>query len=372
MTFSFQQFSDLKEAVSTVTRDEFLDAMKSVYDSGDERLVRRITELGADIQIDEVIARVFKNKAPKADPGSDATLANKIKALGITPSEKVELAYAIEDGSAYDMFKMMNGSVGASKPISSCLTGVKGADDLLEWYVAWRAKTDSSALAAGASEVWIITAGKGGTTPAKGDAQLGNIKVEVKSDKGKGFSGEFSVQGKQNTFEIPVGLFRSELAKLFAKKKITVKDDGEYGLGSRKGKGKISGAVGKSVEAALNKTIDILMKEGKMKATAIDAEFQKMIKASFPVAKNKTISVMDKDRINVKKFFHLWTACAFEEYADREEFEYCVMFDRSSKLVRTFKSGNDILALGDNFNCSALTYSSGAGQNSSLAQFSFK
>ena len=175
MTFSFQQFSDLKEAVSTVTRDEFLDAMKSVYDSGDERLVRRITELGADIQIDEVCARIFKNKAPKADAGSDATLARKIKELGVTPAEKVALAYAIEDGTAYDIIGLAKSARSAAADIKSCVnSSVPGAADLLAWYSEWKAKPDSSARGSASNEIWMITAGKNGKTPLLRDVQIGS------------------------------------------------------------------------------------------------------------------------------------------------------------------------------------------------------
>ena len=372
MTFSFKQFTGLKEAVSSVTRDEFLDAMKSVYDSGDERLVRRITELGADIQIDEVCARIFKIKAPKADAGSDATLANKIKQLGITSQEKVELVYAIEAGTAYDIMGLAKSARSAPVDIKTCVNSkIAGATELLPWYSEWKAKPDSSARGSASNEIWMITAGKDGKTPAKGDVQLGTKFIESKSSAKKTFEGEFSISGKQNSYIEPTGKFKAGLAALFKQKKITMDNEDNYGLSGSKTKGMISGNASKPVATALQKTIDALMKEGKMKANAVDSALQKLIKDSFPNANTTTSSVMNGNSIDIKKFYLNWVACAFDEYAAEEGFDLMMMFSRGSDRVKSFYSGADVMKLGDNFKCMIVTYNRGAGQNNSLADLHY-
>lgn len=370
---NFGQHAKIVEAVSTLTRQEFLDAMTNVYDSGDERLVRKISELGIDIQIDEVCARVFKTKAPKADNGADQVLARKIKELGVSPPDKLALAYAIEDGSAYDIVGLVKGSNKGSKDINSCVnSSIKGASELLPWYSEWKAKPDASARGSASNEIWMITAGKNGKTPPKGDVIVDDVVIESKSSAKAEFGGEFSISGKQGSFAEHANLFKSGLSALFKSKRITVKDENEYGLSNSKQKGVFTGSGGKAVAASLQRTIDILMRDGKMRSGDVDKAIQGLIKTSFGSAKTSPISVMDGNTINIQKFFQYWTACAFDEYKAEEGFDWMIMFARGANACRSFKSGQDILDLGNNFKSMVVTYSVGTGQNNSLADISFK
>ena len=372
MTFSFKQFEILKEAVSTYTKDEFLDAMKSVYNSGDERLVRSIMELGTDIQINDVLRRVFQIKLPKAEGGAEDRLATEIKKLGITPEEKVKLAYAIEDGTAYDIIGLANRSTASAAAISSCVnTSVKGASEMLDWFVGWNAKADAGTRGKAATEIFIIAAGKNGRTPAKGDCIVDGVTIESKS-LGTGFGGEFSISGKQSSYVEPVGKFKAGLSNLFKQQGVVVTDENEYGLGSAKRSGTVTGTHGKLLTASLQKTVDILMKEGKMKAPQIDKAFQKLIVESFPAASGLSHSVMNGNNIDTHNFMVLWNAAAFAEYKDEEGFDLAMFFNRKAMQVITFKSAKDILAMADKLKPANISYNVGIGQNKSIGGFEIK
>ena len=372
MTFSFKQFSTLKEAVSTVTKTEFIDTMTQVYDSGDERLVRSIMELGSDIQIADVLKRVFATKLPKAESGAEERLASEIKKLGITPEQKLELAYAIESGAAYDIIGLMNKSVAKSAAISSCVnSSVKGASDLLNWLVGWNAKADAGTRGKAATEIFIIACGKNGRTPDKGDCIVDGVTIESKS-LGTGFGGEFSISGKQSSFVEPVNAFKSGLSNIFNSKKIKVANEEEYGLGSAKRSGVVTGTHGAQLTASLQKTIDILMKEGKMTAKQIDSMFQKLINDSFPAASGLSLSVMSGKEINTQNFMVLWNAAAFAEYKSEEGFDVAMFFNRKAMQVISFKTPQDIIKMKDSIKPMNISYKVGIGQNKSIGGFEIK
>ena len=372
MTFSFKTFKTLKEAVSTVTKTEFIDAMTSVYDSGDERLVRSIMELGTDIQIADVLKRVFATKLPKAESGAEERLAAEIKKLGISPEKKLELAYAIEDGSAFDIVGLMNKSVAKPAPISSCVnTSVAGAPDLLQWFVGWNAKADAGTRGKAATEIFIIAAGKNGRTPDKGDCIVDGITIESKS-LGTGFGGEFSISGKQSSFIEPVTSFKNGLANLFNSKKIKVANEEEYGLGGAKRSGVLTGTHGKSLVTALQNTIDILKNEGKMSDKQIDAALQKLIVDAFPAASGLSLSVVSGGQIDAHNFMILWNAAAFAEYKFEEGFDVAMFFNRKAMSVITFKTPQDIIKMKDKIKPMNISYNVGIGQNKSIGGFEIK
>lgn len=368
--FSFKTFISLDEAVSTVKKDVFLRYMSIAYDSGDERLIKHYLDSASNFKVKDVIRRNFAEKLPRAERGAEETLVQKISSLGLKGPEKVRLAEAIADGSAYDILGLIKGSIKKPKDISSCVnTSVAGAAELLPWYVAWNAKPDAGTRGKAATEIWIISAGKNGRTPNKGDAIVDGVVVESKS-LGSGFASEFSISGKQSSFKPHVEIFKSELSKLYAEKKISVDED-KHGLGRAKKSNRMTGRGRAALSDPLNNTYKALASVG-MSARQIDTEIVRIVNASFPQAANQSFSVVSNGTIDPSRFMSLWNACAFAEYKREEGFEYMAMFNRSEMKCVSFKTPKDILDSHENLGHYNISYDVGIGQNKSIGGFDFK
>lgn len=366
----FTKFAAITEQVSSVDKKTFLRYMSIAYEKGDERLIKKYLDSATELQVSDLVSSTFKQKLPRAERGSSKTLMNKIMELGVSSKDKVQLAGAIQDGSAYDILKMLNKSVKSPVSISSCVnSSIAGAEELLPWYVGWVAKPDSGTRGKASTEIWLISAGKNGRTPDKGDAIVDGVAVESKSARDS-FSSEFSISGKQSSFKEPTARFKSGISELYKKKKIKV-DESQHGLGSAKKSGAISGVSGKSLSTALNNTAEALSSAG-MNARSINLEINRLVNDAFPSARGISFNVMDGKGIDANKFMTLWNACAFAEYKSEEGFDIMSMFNRKSFSVVSFKTPKDILDSHDRLKHNTISYEVGIGQNKSLGGFGFK
>lgn len=364
------KFSEyLQESVSTVKKDVFLRYMSKVYDKGDERLIKRYLDTAAVIQVEDIIKATFAEKLPKAESGADKTLTNKIVSLGLRGPDQVNLANAILSGSAYDIPSMLKAARKSPVKIDSFVGSVAGAKELLPWYVDWRAKADASTRGTAASEIWLISAGKNGRTPSKGDAIVNGVAVESKSSNG-GFDGEFSISGKQSSFKEPTAKFKSGLSAVFKKHKISV-EESEYGLGSARKSNSLNGKDGKSMIESLQRTVDVLV-EAKVSLKSIDSILGGLVVDSFPSAKGLSFSVLNGNKIDAQAFMTLWNAAAFAEYKAEEGFDVMLMIDRKASLALTFYEPKDILDVSSRLKHKNISYEVGIGQNKSIGGFGFK
>lgn len=367
---SYNLLKSLNEEVM-VSKKEFLQTMKSVYDSGDERLINKITTLSFDLMIDDIVEEIFKQKLPKAEGGAKETLARKIKELSIGPDDKVELAKAILDGTAYDIIGLLNSSVQTPAAIASCVNGsVPGAISLLTWFVEWKAKANAGTRGAASTEIFLIAAGKNGKTPTKGDCLVDGVAIESKSDKDE-ISGEFSISGKQSSYAEPVAKFRAHLGAAFIKHKIEVQDEMKVGLGDEKKSGALSGPQGTALQNSLQAAVDLFVK-AKLSDADINKIFVGACQAAFPAAKGVSFKVIKSKKIDAYDFMILWNACAFAEYKHEEGFDAMMMFNRKAGAVVSFKTPGDIIAAHGRIKILTLSYNTGIGQNKSIGGFKYK
>lgn len=371
MTFKFKEYTILSEAIKDMNRQQFIEFAGKLFDEGDERVLNKVLDLGADLKVDDIIAETFATKLPKAENGADEKLANEIKKLSIAGEAKVKLAEGMRDGKAYDILGLVKRARKSETAISSCVnSSYSGAMDLLPWLVEWKAKPDAGTRGVASTEIFMISCGKNGTTPPKGDCMVDGVVIESKSSK-SGYGGEFSISGQQHSFRPRVETFKANLSQVFAKKGIQLDDHNKYGLGSG-ASGAISGAGGKSMTTALNETIKVLRKAG-MKDATIDKTFQKLINDSFSYAKsNLSLSVMNGGEIDLHSFLTLWNAVAYDEYKSEEGFQWAIFFNRSSGNCVSFKEPQDIIDFKDRLKLVSISYAKGIGQNQSIGGFSIK
>ena len=361
---------ELDEQVSSINEKDFLRLMRDVYNSGDERLVRNILELGGNLQVEDVAKRIFQEKLPKAEKGAEQTLVRKIVGLGISQEEKVKLINGIESGEAYDIKKMLKSAHKTPYELSSMVSGsFKGADELLPWFVDWTAKPDAGTRGKASTEIFIIAAGKNGKTPPKGDCMVDGITIESKSTKGA-FATEYSISGKQSSFKEPVQKFQAELSKMFTSYSIKVpKDTSKLGLGSGKKSATLNATTSQKHSGPLQNTVKLFSDSG-MRDAQIETVLTKCIKAGFPLAKSvKKLSFMNKGQIDLRKFYVLWNAYAFEEYKAEEGFDVMAVFNRKKGQVITFYKGSDLIDVEARIRPGLITYAVGAGQNKSIGGF---
>lgn len=367
---NFKTFQQIQEAVS-MSKAEFLTTMTAIYDSGDERLINKITELGTDLMIDDVVEEIFKVKLPKAEGGAKETLSRMIKQLNISADDKVKLAQGIMDGTAYDIPGLARKTWGTPGPISSCVnTTYPGAMELLPWYVEWKAKADKGTRGAASTEIFMISAGKNGRTPPKGDCMVDGVTIESKSDK-NGFGGEFSISGKQSSYLEPTANFRELLKKQFEKAGIKIKDDSKHGLGDAKKSGALTGGGGAALTTPMEATIGEFRKAGWN-----DAKIQKMladcVNGSFPAAKGLSTNFIKGGKFDAHEFMILWNAAAFAEYKHEEGFKLMMMFNRKAMQCVTFMEPVDIIKLSPRIKPFNISYNVGIGQNKSIGGFALK
>lgn len=360
----------LTEAAS-MSKADFMAAMQAIYDSGDERLVKKAVDLGSDIMVEDIINDLFAQKLPKAESGANEKLALEIQKLRIPGDQKVELANGMLDGTAFDILGLMKRARKKPTPVASCINSKfkpMVSKEFFEWFNEWKAMPDAGARGRASNEMFIIAVGKNGRTPPKGDCEVDGVFIESKSAAG-GFGGEFSISGKQGSMFPVAEDFQRKLFSKLDSLSVDTKQlpaDLPFGSGGSDKKKSMPQFL-----AAINKSIEALM-EGGMSVSEINKWWVDTTNAVFNNPGLSEKCVEGKGEINVQNFLALWNACAFQEYKLEEGFDLMVMFDRKAGQCITFYEGKDILALKSNLRTITFSMKKGFGQNNSIGGLEFK
>jgi len=357
----------LAEAVGKLSKEEFLKMVAKLYDEGDDKVISRIADAAYDIRIEEIVEKIFKTKAPNAVAGAQDILSNKIKGLNISAFEKAELTQAILDGTAYDIIKLTKKSRLQPTSVDSCVNkSFKGASQILPWYVSWNASV-SGARGKAATEIFMITAGKNGAVPDKGDAIVDGVKIESKSYAAT-FGSEYSISGKQGSM-FPITKAFDKRAIAFLKKNgATMKQSTNVVFGSATSSGK------KSVESEMRPSMERFIK-ALLDAGTTHAEIEKFLilttNAVFG-ARGLSLQMFAGDKFLIENFLAVWHACAFSAYKKEEGFDIMSIFNRKLLQVITFNTAADILKVAPRMSHKSFSHIKGFGQNDSIGGFEYK